>query len=175
MGMTSDHQRFETLVGALLPQLYRYAYWLSRNRSLAEDVVQEALIRAWKSLDSLRDDSKAKSWLFTIIRREHARHYEKRRLECVDIDTVEVAETEHSPVEADAELDDLRRMVSRLDVAYREPLVLQVVVGCSCDEIAELMDLTRAAVLTRLFRARQQLMKMADAPAEAKRSQNGMP
>lgn len=165
--MQDDRQRFDTLVAALLPQLYRYAYWLCRQPALAEDVVQEALLRAWKSLDSLRDERKAKSWLITIIRREHARHYEGLRPELVDIDTLELADTEHSPVEAQAESDDLRRLIGELALEYREPLVLQVVVGCSCEEIADLMGLTRGAVLTRLFRARKRLAAMVAAPGGA--------
>lgn len=155
--MSASHHRFDALVAALLPQLYRYAYWLAADKALAEDIVQEALLRAWKSLDSLQDDKKAKSWLLTIIRREHARHYERKRLETVDLDTVEVSEHDHSPVEADAEIRDLRRLMAALEPEYREPLVMQVVLGCSCEEIAEALDLTRGAVLTRLFRARKQL------------------
>lgn len=162
--MQDERQRFDTLVAALLPQLYRYAYWLCRNPALAEDVVQEALLRAWKSLDSLRDERKAKSWLITIIRREHARHYEGLRPELVDIDTLDLADTEYSPVEAQAQSDDLRRLMGDLAPEYREPLVLQVVVGCSCEEIADLMGLTRGAVLTRLFRARKQLAAMVAEP-----------
>lgn len=156
----NDHRRFEVLVAGLLPQLYRYAYWLCRNQALAEDVVQEALLRAWKSLDKLRDDQAAKSWLLTIIRREHARHYEKLRPEMVDIDALELADTDLEVPGQDTDSGDLRRLIGRLDADYREPLVLQVVVGCSCDEIAEHMGLTRAAVLTRLFRARKRLAAM---------------
>ncbi len=165
--MQDERQRFETLVAALLPQLYRYAYWLCRQQALAEDVVQEALLRAWRSLGSLRDERKAKSWLLTIVRREHARHYEGLQPELVDIDGLELADTEWSPVEAAAETDDLRRLIGRLAPEYREPLVLQVVVGCSCEEIGELMGLTRGAVLTRLFRARKQLAALVATPEAA--------
>lgn len=163
--MSASHRRFDALVAALLPQLYRYAYWLAADRALAEDIVQEALIRAWKSLDSLQDERKAKSWLLTIVRREHARHYERKRLETVDIDTVEVAGYDDSPVETDAEIRDLRRLMAALEPEYREPLVMQVVLGCTCEEIAAALDLTRGAVLTRLFRARKQLTEKV-APAQ---------
>ena len=63
-------RRFDKLVAVFHQDMYRYAAWLSRDRSIAEDVVQEALLRAWKSLDALRDDSAAKQWLLTIVRRE---------------------------------------------------------------------------------------------------------
>ena len=69
--------------------MYRFAAWLSRDKAIAEDVVQEALLRAWKSLDALRDDdAAAKPWLLTIVRRENARYFERRRLETVDIDNL---------------------------------------------------------------------------------------
>ena len=73
--------RFERLVAVYHTDMYRYAAWLSRDRSIAEDVVQEALLRAWKSLDSLRDEAAAKHWLLTIVRRENARYFERKRLD----------------------------------------------------------------------------------------------
>ena len=62
-------RRFDRLVGAYRADLFRYAYWLNGNAALAEDVVQDAMVRAWRSLDSLRDDAAAKPWLLTIVRR----------------------------------------------------------------------------------------------------------
>lgn len=161
--MSDRSRRFETLVAALLPQLYRYAFWLSHDRALAEDVVQEALLRAWRSLDSLHDERKARSWLLTIVRREHARHYEGLQPTFVDVGALELADTQYA-ADADSDAADLRRLMARLAPAYREPLVLQVVLGLSCDEIGELLGLTRANVLTRLFRARRQLSQMVAAP-----------
>ena len=67
------HSGFESLVRAYSSELYRYAYWLCRDRFTAEDLVQETFARAWKSWDDLRDDKAAKSWLYTILRNEHAR------------------------------------------------------------------------------------------------------
>ena len=55
-------QRFDRLVTVLHMDMYRYAAWLCRDPGIAEEVVQEALLRAWKSLDSLRDDDAAKPW-----------------------------------------------------------------------------------------------------------------
>ena len=81
-------RRFDKLVAVFHPDMYRYAAWLSRDKAIAEDVVQEAMLRAWKSLDALRDDAAAKQWLLTIVRRENARYFERRRLETVDIDNL---------------------------------------------------------------------------------------
>ena len=86
--------RFERLVAPWRDDLYRYAFWLSRDPDprLADDVVQEAMLRAFRSLESLQDESSVKAWLLTIARREHARVYERKRLETQDIDELSAAE-----------------------------------------------------------------------------------
>jgi RNA polymerase sigma-70 factor (ECF subfamily) len=137
--------------------MYRYAAWLSRDKAIAEDVVQEALLRAWKSLDALRDENLAKQWLLTIVRRENARYFERKRLETVDIDNLTASQAALLAVEDDKELDDMRQAIYELDDDYREPLVLQVLMGFSTNEIAEQMGLKQGAVLTRLHRARAKL------------------
>ena len=143
--------------------MYRYAAWLSRDKAIAEDVVQESMLRAWKSLDALRDDGAAKQWLLTIVRRENARYFERRRLETVDIDDLSPSQAALLAESPDEELDDLRQAIYELDDDYREPLVLQVLMGYSTKEIAATMGLKQGAVLTRLHRARQKLMdRMAE-------------
>jgi RNA polymerase sigma-70 factor (ECF subfamily) len=137
--------------------MYRYAAWLSRDKAIAEDVVQEALLRAWKSLDALRDEISAKQWLLTIVRRENARYFERKRLETVDIDNLTASQAALLAVEDDKELGDMRQAIYELEDDYREPLVLQVLMGCSTNEIAEQMGLKQGAVLTRLHRARAKL------------------
>lgn len=151
------HQRFERIVGGCYKDIYRYAVWLSRDRTIAEDVVQEALLRAWKSLDALRDDEAASRWLLTIVRRENARHFERKRFETVDIDNLTPAQAALLAERPDEELHGMRRAIYELDDDYREPLVLQVLMGFSTNEIAEQMGLKQGAVLTRLHRARVQL------------------
>lgn len=150
-------QRFDQLVAVFHQDMYRYAAWLSRDRSVAEDVVQEAMLRAWKSLDSLRDEDAARQWLLTIVRRENARYFERKRLETVDIDNLTAAQAELLATGPEAELEEMRRAIYQLDDDYREPLVLQVLMGYSTNEIAEQMELTQGAVLTRLHRARTML------------------
>lgn len=153
------HVQFEALMRSVMPELHSYALWLCRNPHLAEDLVQEALLRAWKSLHSLRDFSKAKSWLMMIVRREHARHYERTRPEPMDIQAKDFPEALLMHRDEAPEIAELRQAVFELDQEYREPLVLQVLLGYSTAEIAELMDLSQGAVLTRLFRARKKLGK----------------
>ena len=150
-------RRFDRLVAVFYQDMYRFAAWLSRDKAIAEDVVQEALLRAWKSLDALRDDDAAKPWLLTIVRRENARYFERRRLETVDIDNLSASQAALLAETPNEELDDLREAIFGLEDDYREPLVLQVLMGYSTSEIAEMMGLKQGAVLTRLHRARHKL------------------
>ena len=155
--VTDRRRRFDELVSVFHQDMYRYAAWLSRDRTIAEDVVQESLLRAWKSLDSLRDDAAAKHWLLTIVRRENARYFERRRLDTVDVDNLTPSQEALLASSPDENVDDMREAIYRLADDYREPLVLQVLMGYSTNEIAELMGLKQGAVLTRLHRARHKL------------------
>ena len=152
------------LFESLRPDLLRFAHWLARDRALAEDIVQESLLRAWRYRDALKDPAAARPWLQTIVRREHARLYERKRLELVPLE--EVAETHADPRAAAAEDDlfALRHGIMRLPLEYREPLVLQVLGGFSTEEIAEELKLSSTAVLTRLFRARNKLRVLCGMP-----------
>ncbi len=153
------HVQFEALLRSVMPELHSYALWLCRNQHFAEDLVQEALLRAWKSLHNLRDMSAAKSWLMMIVRREHARYYERQRPEPMDIQAEDFPEALLTHRDEAPEIAELRQAIFELDQEYREPLVLQVLLGYSTTEIAELMELSQGAVLTRLFRARKKLEK----------------
>ena len=160
MGAGSAEQlSFERLVAPWRDDLYRYVFWLCRDPDLADDVVQETMLRAFKALDKLEDETAIKSWLLTIARREHARVYERKRLETRDIDDLSHAEAALVATEGDTDVDDMRAAIFRLEDDYREPLVLQVLLGFSTDEIAQMMELRQGAVLTRLHRARKKLME----------------
>lgn len=158
------------LFGSMRPDLLRFAHWLSRDRAVAEDIVQEALLRAWRSRDALKDQTAARAWLLTIVRREHARLYERKRLELVTLDDGLEPEGMPSPPGPDNEIDSLRASIMKLPLEYREPLIMQVLGGFSTSEIAQELSLSSTAVLTRLFRARNKLRALyglAPAPDDA--------
>ena len=146
--------------------LYRYAWWLCRDRHLAEDVVQETFARAWKSWAELRDVTLAKAWLVTILRNELARSYSRNK-PALDIDGVSEAELPALP-SFESQLETAQ-LVSLLPEIYREPLLLQVLGGFSCAEIAGMLGTTEGAVMTRLTRARQALRKQVE-PAHTRRA-----
>jgi len=157
VGGNQRRARFQALCQSLRPDLLRFAFWLCRDRALAEDVVQESMLRAWKAQDSLLDESAAKPWLLTIIRREYARTFERKRLATVDVDELIAKEEPMLAAAEEQDLGEMRAALFKLPVEYREPLVLQVLMGYSTAEIARELELSGPAVLTRLFRARNRL------------------
>ncbi|WKE67478.1 sigma-70 family RNA polymerase sigma factor [Gallaecimonas kandeliae] len=168
--MNTRQRRFEALVGALSTDLYRYGLWLTGDVAVTEDLVQETFLRAWKYLDDLKDEKSSRSWLITILRRENARRFERKRFDMADYDEGQLMD-EHS-LDADGELSrlELRRCMAQLSVEYREPLVLQVLFGYSGEEIAGLLELNTNTVMTRLFRARNQLRDMLTPAGSTKRA-----
>ena len=158
--MTSDTERtnrFNELAEAYSTDLYRYAMWICHNDALAKDLVQETFLRAWRALDSLKDVGAAKSWLITILRREYARTFERKVPKFTDVDKVVVVDDDELEPDERTERDLLRRGIMKLDPKYRDPLLLQVVFGHSCEEISEQLGTSKSAVMTQLFRAREKL------------------
>lgn len=155
---------FEQTVRAYSADLYRYAFWLCRDRFTAEELVQEVFARAWKSWSELRDPGSAKPWLIRILRNERARMFSRKQLPMSEDDVHEL----ELPAPGDVvENLDMKRRVERLPAGYREPLLLQVLGGYSCAEIASLLGTSEGAVMTRLTRARQALLQ--DGAATGKR------
>lgn len=149
--------RITRLFESMRPDLLRFARWLTRDRALAEDVVQESLLRAWRSREALKDPACARAWLLTIVRREHARLYERKRLELVNLNDASEHDGGAFLSRDDSDIQALHGAILQLPIEYREPLIMQVLGGFSIDEIARELSLSASAVLTRLFRARNKL------------------
>lgn len=154
---SEKRRRFDTLAREFSTDLYRYALWLCNDPAQANDLVQETFMRAWRALDSLKEEKAAKGWLITILRREHARTFERKVPPLVDVDDVVIADEVSQSPESKAEVNMLREEIAKLPLKYREPLLLQVIGGYSCDEIAQQLGVTKSAVMTQLFRAREKL------------------
>ena len=170
----ASRNEFETVVRAYANDVFRYLYWLCRDRSLAEDLSQETFARAWAAWETQRDAKALKAWLFTIARNEHARLYERKRVEVdpdVELDALV------SKTAADPGLGiDIRRAFALLPKAYREPLLLQVLGGLSSAEIAATMASTEEAVNMRLSRARKALRTLLEGePPPVARGRAGAP
>ena len=166
--VASRQRQFEALVRAHSTDLFRYAYWLCGEEALAQDLSQETFLRAWRSLDALRETNAAKAWLITILRREHARLYERKQFDTTDIADLELDDRESATPEQIGEDAIVRSAMQKLEPKYREPLLLQILGGFSCEEIASELELSSAAVMTQLFRARQKLKQLLSGAGEAK-------
>lgn len=151
------NRKYALLIEAHSQDLYKYALWLCKDKNMAQDVMQEAFLRAWKSLDSLREAKAAKGWLFTIFRREHARQFERKQFQYNDVESMDTLVDTKLGYDARPEAFALRNALKRLPADYREPLEMQVLGGFSCDEIAQILDISASAVMTRLFRARKKM------------------
>lgn len=167
--MTTDSaQRERAFHQEVLPHLdavYRFALRLSGEADVAEDLVQETFLRAWRSIAQLREVAAVKAWLITIVRREHARLFERKRLPTDDIDDVPVEDELNLSADAQMDVHLVRAAMAELPEKYREPLVMQVVMGMSCKEIAQSLEISESAVMTQLFRARQKLRELLE-PSE---------
>lgn len=158
LGVSTQIPQFEAIVNAYSKDLYRFGLWLTKDTQVAEDLVQETFLRAWKAMDSLKNPNAVKSWLFTIYRRENVRRFEKIRPDTspiydINIDKFVQVEDDFAKTEVIA----LRESIKELPEDYLEPLLLQVLSGYTSEEIGELLGITKGAVLTRLFRARKKL------------------
>ena len=159
--MMDKKRKYALLIEAHSQDLYKYALWLCKDKAMAEDVMQEAFLRAWKSLDSLREAKAAKGWLFTIFRREHARQFERKQFDYKDVEQMDtIADDNHLGYDDSPEAFALRNALTKLHKDYREPLEMQVLGGFSCEEIASILDISSSAVMTRLFRARKKMRQI---------------
>ena len=157
--MNHQERKFDALLGKYYDDLYRFAFWLCKQEHLAKDLVQETYLRAWRAIGSLKDEKAAKSWIFTILRREFARQFERKIPPISSLDEMEfdIEDSEHKTPDQIMDIDITRQAMADLDQKYAEPLLLQIIGGFSCDEIADQLNISKSAVMTQLFRARNQL------------------
>jgi RNA polymerase sigma-70 factor, ECF subfamily len=155
--------RFEDLVRQYAADLYRYAFWLARDRNRAEDIVQEALLRGWRAYPRLRAQAAAKGWLFSIVRNEYLRSVQADSRQPENLAEIEIPDDRASELGL-----EMREALAALPASYAEPLALQVLGGFSCAEIAAMLGTTEGATMTRLTRARQALRRLV-APAATER------
>ncbi len=171
--VSAQQRQFEALTRAHVGDLYRFAYWLCGQDAQAQDLVQDTMLRAWKNLDALRETDAVKPWLLTILRNEHARLHERKQLDIVELDEGITDDTSWSSPERHGATAELRDAMMRLPLKYREPLLMQVLGGMSCDEIAAELRQQSGAVMTQLFRARQKLKSILQ--GERPEKQHGLP
>jgi RNA polymerase sigma-70 factor (ECF subfamily) len=161
-------QRFERLVLPHIDSAFNVARWLTRNDQDAQDVVQEAFLRAFRFFGGFRGDD-ARTWLLSIVRNTFHTWYVQNRKHANE--TTEFEEDEHSPVTELAAPEDgpeamfirsqtqkrVHAALGLLRLEYREVVVLRELEDLSYKEIAMILDIPLGTVMSRLGRGRQQL------------------
>ena len=157
---SSELARFEAAVLPHLDAAYTLARYLTRNAHDAEDVVQDACLRALKYFDGFRGDggTSARAWLLTIVRNTA---FTWRRRHRADARATEFDETQHSKVDVDDRPDRelLARALDRLAPEFREVIVLREIEGLSYKEIGDVAGVPVGTVMSRLSRARARLQE----------------
>jgi RNA polymerase sigma-70 factor, ECF subfamily len=173
VAVRQKRNEFERQALVHVDALYGAAYRLTRNARDAEDLVQDALLRAYKFWDSFQQDSNCKAWLLRIVTNTFINEYQRRKRsrEVLDAATAEqdatdgvlVHATAHDKQAPDQMLlqasvsDDVQRALESLPDDFRTAVILCDMQGLSYKEIAEIMQTPVGTVMSRLFRGRKLL------------------
>jgi RNA polymerase sigma factor (sigma-70 family) len=167
---SDDYASFRSLVFPHLDAAYNFAHCLTGNRSDAEDVVQDASLRAFRAIRSFAGGS-ARAWVLWIVRNTAHSWIRKNRPSAVvtdeDIEAVELAnakpgdptaETPEVALIAKSDAEHLRAAIAALPTPFRETLVLRDIEGLNYREIAEATEVPIGTVMSRLSCARGRLI-----------------
>lgn len=144
-------------ITATLPELRAFARFLVRDRTAADDLVQDTLVRALAALDQFAGSTNMRAWLFAILRNTFYEQARRRRTErrALEATLPERAGTAHQ--EAEAELGDLERHLWALPATLREALILVGAQGMSYEEAATVCNVPLGTMKARISRARARM------------------
>ena len=165
-----DPNAFELLVTAYEKNVYNVALQMTGNREDAQDMTQEAFIKAYNSLSGFRGDSRFSSWLYRIVSNvclDYKRKQSRRPASSLTVEDdegeeqqLDVADESQSPealLERKLTREAVRKGLRQLPDEQRQILLLREIQGLSYEEIGEVMDLEAGTVKSRIFRARKKL------------------
>lgn len=156
--MTSEKPDFKSEFLKLVPSLRAFARSLCGNMALADDLTQEALMRAWGSRDSFQPGTNMQAWLFTILRNSFYSSIRKRSREIEDPDGIHAQKLEIAPQQQNGlELKELRQGLALLPIEQREAIILVGASGYSYEEAAKICDCAIGTIKSRVSRARRTL------------------
>jgi RNA polymerase sigma-70 factor, ECF subfamily len=169
------HRRFEEVVLPHLDAAFNYARWLTRNEADAEDVVQDAYVRALRFFSSLRGDN-ARAWLLTIVRNTWYGRFPPRN-SAHEMRVLDEMSNDPPAESLDPEglllqrqtVDEVRAALEQLPVEFREVIVLRELEGLSYKEIAAVAGIPIGTVMSRLARGRERLLTILKFTASYRR------
>ncbi|HSH64186.1 sigma-70 family RNA polymerase sigma factor [Methyloceanibacter sp.] len=157
----------DALVGEM-GNLRAFAVSLCGDKERADDLVQETLFKAWNHLDSFKEGTNLKAWLFTILRNTYFSERRKRKREVEDADGMYAAKLATRPEQhGHMDMQDFRGALVRLPDDQREALVLVGAAGFSYEEAADICGCAVGTIKSRVNRARNRLADMLGLDAEA--------
>jgi RNA polymerase sigma-70 factor (ECF subfamily) len=173
----SAKEQFTSDAMQYAPQLFSTALRMTRNRSDAEDLVQETYIKGWRSFHTFQEGTNLRAWLFRIMTNTYINKYnaQKRKGTEVELDDVEelflykrLGSIDQSQLSSSAEDqmldlftdDEVKNALESLPEDFRIPVLLSDVDGFSYKEIAEMLEIPIGTVMSRLHRGRKAMQKM---------------
>ncbi|TAK01925.1 MAG: RNA polymerase sigma factor [Chloroflexota bacterium] len=162
-----DREAFGVLAGASVDRLYAIARLILRDTELAEDATQDALIRAWRDLPTLRDVERFDAWLYRLLVRSCTDIARRRRRWRAELTIVSREPAEPDRASELADRDELERGLRRLNDAQRSILVLNFYVGLPPSEVADALDIPVGTAKSRLHYAIEALRAALAADARS--------
>jgi RNA polymerase sigma-70 factor (ECF subfamily) len=173
----SAKEQFTSDAMQYAPQLFSTALRMTRNRSDAEDLVQETYVKGWRSFHTFEEGTNLRAWLFRIMTNTYINKYnaKKRKGTEVELDDVEelflykrLGSIDQSQLSSSAEDqmlelftdDEVKGALESLPEDFRIPVLLSDVDGFSYKEIAEMLEIPMGTVMSRLHRGRKAMQKM---------------
>ena len=146
---------------AALPSLRAFAMSLTHNVTSADDLVQDAILRAWKNLDRFEAGTNLQAWLFTILRNGFYSQHRKKRREVADPDGFFAGRLRTAPEQnAKCDVQDMLKAFRKLAVEHREALLLIVAEGLSYEDAARVCGVPVGTMKSRVNRARVRLAQL---------------
>ena len=164
--MVEDCLREQIL--AAVPSLRAFATSLTGNRDRADDLVQDAILRAWANINQFERGTNLSAWLFTILRNQFHSEYRKRKREVEDADGSYAARLKkHPDQQSRLDFEDFRTALATLPLDQRGALLLVGAQGMSYEEAAAVCQVAVGTVKSRVNRARSKLASVLDLTDEA--------
>lgn len=163
---SADPESFETLAMPMFTSLYNFAHWLTHNREEAEDLVQEAYLKALKGFASFQQGTNFRAWMYRIVRNTFLTSRSGLKVKMtVPLDREEDAvgrptDTPEAALLARADQQMLQSALEGLPVQFREVILLCDVEEMSYQEIAEIIGIPLGTVMSRLSRARKSMREL---------------
>ena len=160
---SQPRQLFECCIEQNADSMYRVAYRLMGDREAASELVQETCLQAWRSIDSLRDPSRMRGWVFAILRNQYTKMLRKLPAESQLVQPESVqASSAAETTNKERTQETVQQAIEQLDDRHKLPILLVSMEGMSVEAASEVLNVPRGTVLSRLHRGRKQLKEIIE-------------